>query len=54
MQNRRRFAGEIRSGLETEVDLVRPTEYGTRDEIRTEGLRIRQAWYTRDPSISLT
>jgi hypothetical protein len=34
VQYRRRLEADIRSGLDTEVDLVRPTEYGTRYEIR--------------------
>ena len=33
-QNWRRLEVDIRSNLDTEVDLVRPTEYGTRYEIR--------------------
>jgi len=34
IQNWRRLEADIRGGLETEVDIVRPTEYGTRYEIR--------------------
>jgi hypothetical protein len=34
VQNWRQLEADIRSGLETEVDVVRTTEYGTRYEIR--------------------
>jgi hypothetical protein len=34
VQNWRRLEVDIRSGLETEADVVRTTEYGTRYEIR--------------------
>jgi hypothetical protein len=34
VQNWRRLEADIRNGLDTEVDLMRPTEYGTRYEIR--------------------
>jgi hypothetical protein len=34
VQHWRRLEADIRSGLDTEVDLVRSTEYGTRYEIR--------------------
>jgi hypothetical protein len=34
VQNWRRFEADIRHGLDAEVDLVRPTEYGMRYEIR--------------------
>jgi hypothetical protein len=34
VQNWGRLEADIRSGLETEVDVVRATEYGTRYEIR--------------------
>ena len=34
VQNWRQLEADIRSGLETEVDVMRTTEYGTRDEIR--------------------
>ena len=33
VQNWRQLEADIRSGLDTEVDLVRPTEYGMRYEI---------------------
>jgi hypothetical protein len=33
-QNWRQLEADIRSGLETEVDVMRTTEYGTRYEIR--------------------
>jgi hypothetical protein len=34
VQNWRRLEADIRHGLDAEVDLVRPTEYGMRYEIR--------------------
>ena len=34
VQNWRRLEADIRRGLDAEVDLVRPTEYGTRYEVR--------------------
>ena len=34
VQNWRQLEADIRSGLETEVDVVRTTEYGTRYDIR--------------------
>jgi hypothetical protein len=34
VQNWRRFEGDIRGALETEVDVVKRTEYGMRYEIR--------------------
>jgi hypothetical protein len=34
VQHWRRLEADIRSGLDAEVDLVRPTEYGMRYEIR--------------------
>jgi hypothetical protein len=34
VQNWRQLEADIRSGLETEVDVVRTTKYGTRYEIR--------------------
>jgi hypothetical protein len=34
VQNWRRLEADIRHGLDAEVDLIRPTEYGTRYEIR--------------------
>jgi hypothetical protein len=34
VQHWRRLEADIRHGLDAEVDLIRPTEYGTRYEIR--------------------
>jgi hypothetical protein len=53
VQNWRQLEGDIRSGLETEVDVVRTTEYGTRYEIRMTlqtpvgvPLTVRTIWQT--------
>jgi hypothetical protein len=55
VQNWRLLEADIRNGLETEVDLVRPTAYGMRYEIclilqtpRGVPLRVRTIWQIDD------
>ena len=55
VQNWRRLEADIRCGLDAEVDLVRPTGYGTRYEIRMTlqtprgmPLTVRTIWQIND------